>query len=288
MNDQAYMLRERMRMQRQSTAKPVRTTAICSGKGGVGKSNMSVNLGLEYVNRGEKVLLMDLDIGMANVHLLLGTEAKGSIVKMLDDELAIQEVISCHDSGLHFISGGSALKKLFSLDEAKQHRFNQQLEKLEGMYDRFIFDLGAGITFESLQFLKAADDVLLVTTPEPTSVTDAYAVLKFISQLEEARPVSILVNRASTEKEGKRTADSLRHAALKFLAFPVAFAGSIPDDAAVAKAVKTQLPFILHAPATKASKAVKQAADTLAGEKKQTSSSFTERLKTFFLRGERP
>lgn len=288
MNDQAFMLREKMRRHRQLSASRVKTTAICSGKGRVGKSNLSVNLGLEYVQRGERVLIMDLDIGMANVHLLLGAEAKGSIVTMLDQELPIQDVITTHHTGLHFIGGGSALKQLFSLNIEKQNHFHRQLSQLEGMYDRFIFDLGAGLTLESLQFLKAADDVLLVTTPEPTSVTDAYAVLKYISQLKENRPVSLLVNRAAHEREGRRTAESLIQAADKFLAFSVTFTGSIPDDTAVAKAVKAQQPFLLHAPGSKAAKAVKQAAGVLDGGRRKQESSFTERLKRLFIKGDSP
>lgn len=285
MNDQAENLRKLLHKSC-SEHKETKVIAVVSGKGGVGKSNFSLNFALQLSKIGKKVLLFDLDIGMANVDILLGVSSKYSIVDMIDRDLSILDIIEEGPEGLSFIAGGSGLTTSFQLNPRKLARFLQQLEKINGRYDYFIFDMGAGATKDSLQFILASHQIFVVTTPEPTSVTDAYAMIKYIQMKDRVIPISLVVNRAETTTEGMKTFDNLKLVTEQFLQKQIDLIGVIPNDPLVLKAVKTQKPFILMKPESKPSKAVKEIVSDFIGENNSPEQpalgSFIHKFKTFF------
>src|SRR4051794_29388600 len=181
MTDQAKLLRERVNQKKSTVEKrKTRTIAVTSGKGGVGKSNFALNFALSLVQQKKKVLIFDVDLGFSNVDVLLGRSNKESIETMLEKDLSIWDIIEEGPNGLLFISGGSGFNDLPQMDEVKLNKIFSELSSLQGHVDYIILDTGAGLSYENLRFILAADDVILVTTPEPTSITDAYSIVKML------------------------------------------------------------------------------------------------------------
>jgi len=285
MNDQANSLRK---LVSNSTHTPeTKVIAVASGKGGVGKSNFSLNFAIGLSQAGKKVVLFDLDIGMANVDILMGCSAKYNVIDLIEHELTIWDIIESGPENIDFISGGSGLTKLFKLSPLKFERFIQQMESLYYQYDYIILDMGAGATEDSIQFILAANEVIVITTPEPTSITDAYAMMKHIHQKERYKPCSIVVNRAFSEKEGIMTGENLQRASRRFLDKEAFVLGYIPDDVNVQKAVRKQDPFIILFPNTHSSKALKRIIDKFLGissmNKESSLSTFVGKLKRFLI-----
>jgi len=246
MHDQAQALRERVRARIGTAPGTTRVVAVTSGKGGVGKSNFSLNFAIALRNRGHSVLVFDADIGMANIDVLLGSPARYSLVHLLRKEKTIWEIIQEGPGGLRFIAGGSGFLDLLRLDEEQLEYFVTEVEKLHGHFDFVLFDTGAGLSKETARFITAADETIVVTTPEPTAVTDAYALIKMVSAGGEPVRFRLVINRAADEREGIQTADHFRRVAARFLGLDILPLGYVPDDQHVPKAVKKQVP-LLHA-----------------------------------------
>ncbi|RXI97990.1 MinD/ParA family protein [Anaerobacillus alkaliphilus] len=257
MNDQAKNLRQMLQMASE-TPKNTKVLAVVSGKGGVGKSNFSLNFAIELTKAGKKVVLFDLDIGMANVDILMGVSSKFTIVDMIEKDLSIWDIIEEGPEKLSFIAGGTGFSSMFQLNPRKISRFLQQLELISGKYDYIIFDMGAGVSKDSLHFILSANEIIVVTTPEPTSVTDAYAMVKYIQLKDQEIPIQVLVNRSETPSEGKKTFENLKLVTSQFLQKDISLLGIIPNDPSVLKAVKAQKPFILQAPSSKPSQAIRE------------------------------
>jgi len=258
MIDQAKQLRDKVNQQK--SRRPKKQTiiiAITSGNGGVGKSNFALNFALSLVQQNKKVLIFDVDLGFANIDVLLGRSPKESIATMIEKELSVWDVIEEGPNGLLFISGGTGFNELFRLDEPKMERFFKELSKIQGQVDYIILDTGAGLSYENLRFILAADDVILVTTPEPTSITDAYAVVKMVHSKDPAVQMKLIVNQCTKDKEGKQTAENFNKVTEQFLNKDIPTLGFIPSDSNVTSAVKKQVPFSLEYPTCHASQAVK-------------------------------
>lgn len=257
MIDQAKQLREKVRQKKSvKEQRKTRILAVTSGKGGVGKSNFALNFALSLVQQNKKVLIFDVDLGFANVDVLLGRSAKETIATMLDKELSIWDIIEEGPNGLLFISGGTGFNDLFRLDETRMDKFFSELSTIQGHVDYIILDTGAGLSDENLRFIMAADDVILVTTPEPTAITDAYAVVKMVHSKDQNVHMKMIINQCTSEKEGIQTADNFKKVTKQFLNKQVDTLGFIPSDSHVTSAVKKQLPFTLAFPNCPASKAV--------------------------------
>ena len=257
MIDQAKQLREKVRQKKSvKEQRKTRILAVTSGKGGVGKSNFALNFALSLVQQNKKVLIFDVDLGFANVAVLLGRSAKETIATMLDKELSIWDIIEEGPNGLLFISGGTGFNDLFRLDETRMDKFFSELSTIQGHVDYIILDTGAGLSDENLRFIMAADDVILVTTPEPTAITDAYAVVKMVHSKDQNVHMKMIINQCTSEKEGIQTADNFKKVTKQFLNKQVDTLGFIPSDSHVTSAVKKQLPFTLAFPNCPASKAV--------------------------------
>ncbi|MGO4887762.1 MinD/ParA family protein [Anaerobacillus sp. MEB173] len=285
MNDQAANLR-RLVDKTAGAARQTKVIAVISGKGGVGKSNFALNFCLELTKIEKKVILFDLDIGMANVDILMGVSSKYTIVHMLEQEqLTIWDIIEKGPMDLSYVAGGSGLSSMFQLNPSKLSKFMTQIEMLNEMYDYIIFDMGAGATNDSLQFILSANETILVTTSEPTSITDAYAMLKYIHKLDHTLPCAMIINQTSSEKEGYETANRLQKVALQFLKKDIPLLGIVPSDKAVLKAVMAQTPFVIHNPKSNASKAIHLIARRYCGESqinKPTFSIFINKFRKLF------
>lgn len=257
MIDQAKQLRDKVRQKTSlKEHRKTRIIAVTSGKGGVGKSNFALNFALSLVQQNKKVLIFDVDLGFANVDVLLGRSPKESIASMLDKELSIWDIIEEGPNGVLFISGGTGFNDLFRLDEEKMNKFFHELSVIQGHVDYIILDTGAGLSEENLRFILAADDVILVTTPEPTAVTDAYAVVKMVHSKDRNVHMKLIINQCTSEKEGKQTADNFKKVTEQFLNKRIETLGFIPSDIHVINSVKKQIPFLLAFPNCDASKAV--------------------------------
>lgn len=257
MIDQAETLRKRVRK--------TRVISVISGKGGVGKSNVSLNFALALQKLGKKVILFDLDIGMANLDILMGLIPARTIVDMVEHDLTVWDIIEYGTGGLPFIAGGSGLADFFRMDDRKTAHFLHELEKLETAFDTIIFDMGAGMSEDALRFVLASDEAMIVTTPEPTALTDAYAALKFICRSNATLPIRILVNRTKSQQEGRDAARRLQQVAEKFLHRKIRMFSSLPDDQTVSDAVKAGVPFLFFAPRAPVTRAVIEAAQLWSG-----------------------
>ncbi|MFC5712128.1 MinD/ParA family protein [Thalassorhabdus alkalitolerans] len=283
MNDQAESLRKLMnsRAERRET----HIISVVSGKGGVGKTNVSVNFSIALAQKGKKVVLFDMDIGMANVDILLGTHAAFNVRDMIERELSVWDIINEGPSGVYFAAGGSGLSDIFSLTEGKKKRFLHQIEMLNGHFDYIIFDLGAGVSKNSMQFVLASHEVFLVTTPEPTSITDAYSMIKHITACDQNLPLFLIVNRAFYLSEGKKAGENLQKVSKRFLHKELAVLGLLPDDDAVRKAVYKQIPYSLAFPRAKVTGAIRNACnkylDESEREPRKPFYSFISKLKGF-------
>ncbi|MFS0667517.1 MinD/ParA family protein [Peribacillus frigoritolerans] len=286
MKDQAENLRRRLEArQNQSMAK---TIAVLSGKGGVGKSNFSLNFSIALSQRGKKVLLFDLDIGMGNIDILIGENSPCSIIDFLEKECRLKDIIMSGPGNISVITGGTGMTNLFSLDEDKYTRFNEEFSLLLANYDYILFDMGAGITGDSVKFLLCVDEMVVITTPEPTSIMDAYSAMKYIHSVNKEIPFLLVCNRVFSNKDGKETINRLQNALVKFLGSEAVALGYLPDDRTVPKSVAKQMPFLLFDSEADVSKAIMDIASRYANhsigeELTMQKSRFLQNMKRYFL-----
>ncbi|MFP7494065.1 MinD/ParA family protein [Terribacillus saccharophilus] len=283
MHDQAAKLRATV--QRMTLG---RTVAIASGKGGVGKSNFALNFSLAISQLGKSVLLIDLDLGMGNIEILLGTSAEHSFIEMIQNRLSLEEITEAGPDGLDFIAAGAAVDEFFHMDSAGFQHFQQEFEKAQRNYDFVILDMGAGLTEESAGFILAADESIVITTTEPTSMMDAYALIKHLKNQNGALPMHLLVNRASDDREGQDTATRMKEVVKSFLHAELELLGILPEDKQVPKSVKMQEPFI-NRRESKAGLVIKQLAASYlkpaAESTAKENTSFMSRLKDIWMGG---
>jgi len=258
MTDQAANLRERFKHQRILKQK---TIAVVSGKGGVGKSNFSLNFALSLIKKGHSVLLVDMDIGMGNIDILMGTQTNATIVDYFENNMPLTEIIHKGKDGIHFIAGGSGLTKFVHMEKTVLERFFVDFANVLSMYDYVLFDMGAGISTDSLTFILSADEVMVITTPEPTSITDAYAAMKFIHLHKKDIPFYLIINRTITNTDGMETFQKLKNVLQRFLQKDAFCLGMIPEDQSVVKAVRSQIPLVFFNEKSAAAKALAEMAD---------------------------
>jgi flagellar biosynthesis protein FlhG len=288
MIDQATALRNKLGSMNNEQDQP-KTIAVISGKGGVGKSNFSLNFSIALSQFGKKALLFDMDIGMGNIDILMGITAHHTIVDLFEKNLSITDLLIKGPDGIDYIAGGNGLPSLFKLDESKSQYLIDQLQSVLHDYDYIIFDMGAGMSEESVKFLMAMDEIFVITTPEPTSITDAYSVIKYICLFDQSIPMYLIVNRADNESEGMQTLKRLKQAVLQFLIKEIKLLGVLLDDRTVQKAVSHQEPFLLYAPKAVISKNLLDICKSYLGseknQEKNQHTSFISKLQRFFVRG---
>jgi len=252
MHDQAEKLR--LRMMRHAQQKEAKTLAVISGKGGVGKSNFSLNFSIALAKQGMKVLLFDMDIGMGNIDVLIGKNSNKNVVQFFHEQVPLQNIIEQGPAGLSYIAGGSGLNDFFRLNEERIEDFIREIRLLIYDYDFFVFDFGAGMDEETVRFLRAIDHVFVIITPDPTSIMNAYSAMKFLLMDHPHSQLYLVGNRMKNDKENEKILSKMNRALDVFLNKQGTILGYIPEDKAVEKAVQTQSPFLIGSPHSKASR----------------------------------
>lgn len=238
--------------------------AVTSGKGGVGKSNVSVNLAIRLAAAGKSVVLLDADLGLANADVLCNIDLPFNLSHVISGQRPLDDVMVRAPGGFRLIGGASGLARMADLSDADRRRIVDSLAVVEQQADFIVIDTGAGISPNVLSFTRAADDVLVVTTPEPTAITDAYAVVKVLSR--DAGPelvrrrTSLLVNQAMSPEEAQLVYERIARVARQFLNVNVLNAGWLPDDEHVVLSVRRRVPFVLAYPRCPAAACVTQLA----------------------------
>ncbi|MCK8826295.1 MinD/ParA family protein [Natroniella acetigena] len=232
--------------------------AVTSGKGGVGKSNFTANLALGLQQEGKKVMVIDADLGMANLDVILGVSPTYNLSHVIGGEKELGEIIVDGPDGLALIPGGSGLEELANLSSYQINNLINCWNKIDQKFDIILIDTGAGLTNNVIKFVLAADEVIIISTPEPTSITDAYGVIKVIAKHDQGATIRLVVNQAENSKEGNKVADRLVKTAHDFLKLEINLLGVLPTDKAVTKAVRRRRPFFLEFPKAQVVKSTNQ------------------------------
>ena len=272
MSDQAGKLRELVGNNDEpyeSLTHQIKVYSVISGKGGVGKTNLIVNLAIKLQEMGKKVLILDADVGMSNADLVMGIRIENTLLDLIENNLNLEDIITKGPYGVDLISGGEDLFLLEKLNKKKQKEIIQSLAQL-GEYDVLLIDNGAGITKQSLIFTILADDIILITTPEPTAITDAYRVLKVISLYELKNKVKVVINQVPDSKTGEEAFNKLLKTSESFLNIELENIGYIFNDIRVNKAVMEQVSIVIKYPKALASSNISQISASILGDKNYT------------------
>jgi flagellar biosynthesis protein FlhG len=294
MEDQAEKLREIMKRKKESSAasnssKPAvkavdkaRIITVTSGKGGVGKTNLSVNMALAFARIGKKVIVMDADLGLANVNVMLNMIPKYNLYHVIKKQKTIREILVETEYGISIVAGASGFSQIANMNEENRKDFIAELETLSNA-DIIIIDTSAGVSSNVLDFIAAADDAVIVTTPEPTAITDAYGIIKIIATEYDSlnMGLKLVVNRAKGAAQAKSVADRMINIAGQFLNLKLDYLGFIYDDVSVPNAVLRQKPFMVVDPKCKASICVQHIVERMDRNKPETAG-FSGMLKRLF------
>ena len=243
-----------------------RVITITSGKGGVGKTNFTINLGLALRKLGYRVTILDADLGLANIDVIVGMIPKYTLAHVIRNEKSIEEVIVEGPEGIKIVSGGSGLSELVNLSEEQLSNLVYSLKVLGKSADFLLIDTGAGINNSVMSFVHATNEIVLVTTPEPTSITDAYAMIKNIVSHDKDKKIRLLINRIENNQEGAAIFEKLNTASQRFLNVSLEKLGYLYDDIIVSKSVKSQVPFICNYPNSLVSQGVLAIASRITNE----------------------
>lgn len=265
--DQAEQLRI---IKKNQQSRPLaRVITVTSGKGGVGKSNTSINLAIQFRKMGKKVIILDADFGLANIEIMFGTVPRHNLCDLIYQGKSIRDIITWGPMEVGFISGGSGITGMSNLSRDYLNYIIQNLVQLDSIADIILVDTGAGISSAVLEFLVASGEILLVTTPEPTSITDSYSLLKALYRHprfdEQATKVKMVANRVSREAEGQILFRKLNAVVERYLKIPMVYLGSVPEDGQLARAVMQQVPVSMQNPGAKSSQAYERIAARLLG-----------------------
>ena len=270
--DQAEQLRNIIKAKHNTQRPLARVITVTSGKGGVGKSNTSINLAIQFRKMGQRVIILDADFGLANIEIMFGTVPKHNLYDLIYQGKNIKDIITWGAGDVGFISGGSGIVGMANLSRDYLNYIIQNLAQLDTIADVIIIDTGAGISDAVLEFLVASGEIILVTTPEPTSITDSYSLLKALNRhprfLKEASQIKVVANRVNKMSEGTALFDKLEVVSSRYLKLPITYLGAVPWDRQLSEAVMQQKPVSLSYPNAKASIAYEEIAAKLMGEEK--------------------
>ena len=264
--DQAEQLRKLVKKQ-ERPQNAARVITVTSGKGGVGKTSIAVNLAIQMQRLGKRVIILDADFGLANIEVMLGIRPQYNLADLMFRGKTLTEIITRGPEDIGFISGGSGIQELARMTKEQVMYLTQKLVELDSMADVIIVDTGAGIADNVLEFVTASSEVVLVATPEPTSITDAYALLKALNRRagfsREHTSIQMISNRVGGETEGKSLYEKMSVVVDKFLNIQPEFLGIIPQDDMISKAVMVQKPITMAYPNSPAAKAMQAIAEKL-------------------------
>ena len=247
--DQAEQLRNIIKASSQPQRPLARVITVTSGKGGVGKSNTAINLAIQFRKMGQQVIILDADFGLANIEIMFGAVPKHNLCDLIYQGKSIRDIITWGPMDVGFISGGSGIAGMSNLSIDYLNYIIRNLVELDEMADTIIVDTGAGISDAVLEFLVASGEILLVTTPEPTSITDSYSLLKALNRhprySSETTKVKVIANKVFSEAEAEALYAKLEAVVARYLKVPITYLGMIPHDNQLAKAVMQQMPVSL-------------------------------------------
>lgn len=269
--DQANQLRI---IKASQQSRPVtRVITVTSGKGGVGKSNAAINLAIQFRKMGQKVIILDADFGLANIEIMFGAVPKHNLCDLIYQGKNIQEIITWGPMDVGFISGGSGIAGMSNLNRDYLNYIVQNLAQLDSITDIVIVDTGAGISDAVMEFLVASGEILLVTTPEPTSITDSYSLLKALYRHprfhEEVTKVKMIANRVDKETEGQILFSKLNAVVTRYLKIPMTYLGCVPEDPHLSRAVMQQMPVSIQNPGARSTAAYEKMAKQLLGKEEE-------------------
>ncbi|MDE6750898.1 MAG: MinD/ParA family protein [Lachnospiraceae bacterium] len=257
--DQAEQLRNIIKASSQPQRPLARVITVTSGKGGVGKSNMAINLAVQFKKMGQRVIILDADFGLANIEIMFGAVPEHNLYDLIYQGKNISEIITWGPMDVGFISGGSGIAGMSNLSKDYLTYIIRNLSELDNMADVIIVDTGAGISDAVLEFLVASGEILLVTTPEPTSITDSYSLLKALNRhprySRDASQIKVIANKVQNGDEGKDLFEKLNSVVTRYLKIPITYLGMVPQDAQLSKAVMQQMPVSIQNPDSKSAQA---------------------------------
>jgi flagellar biosynthesis protein FlhG len=262
----AKRARDGMGLDSSALVSPRRTTrvvAITSGKGGVGKTHVSTNLALLLGQTGKRVIVLDADLGLANIHVVLGIHPQYHLEHVLRNEKSLRDILISGPSNIHIIAGASGIAELANLSDSQREKFVHQLSELEDLADTILIDTSAGLSPNVLAFVLAVDEVIVITTPEPTSITDAYAIIKIIARDNPTAHLHLIVNMVTNETEAFQVAERMKLVCQKFLHVDLHILGYLPYDNAISRAVREQRPFALYSPLSPCTRALSKIVEGL-------------------------
>ena len=275
MIDQAQSLRDMM-----GNKKSAKVITVTSGKGGVGKSSISLNMAIELRRRGKKVLLIDSDFGFSNIDIMLGVSTKYNLLDVINRTKEVTEIIESGTEGVQFISGGSGLYDLIRMDGFQISRLLNSFRRLDSIADIIIFDTGSGLSENILRMIYASHETILVTTPEPTSITDAYALLKIACRQKHKPNIQLVMNKAKNKKEADAAMEGFVKVVDRYMDLKVEKLGHILRDGNMADAVKIQQPLLVSFPKSGAALNIKDIVDNYLNMPKDSGNGFG--IRNFF------
>lgn len=279
------------RIPRKAGRKIARTIAVTSGKGGVGKTSLVANMAVCLAQAGQKVIILDADLGMANIDVVFGIRPKHCLMDVIEGKMSLDEAMIKGPNSIEIIAGGSGVAELAQLESSKSLRLFNQLKFLEDKTDFLLIDTGAGIGDGVISFCLAADQIVVVTTSEPTAMADAYGIIKVISSRRPESHVSVIVNRVDNNAEGESVYKRLSSVAADFLDFELHMLGTLLQDRNMHLAVRQQTPLLLFSPMSPAAKGIRKVISDGFYElpdikQKEGIEGFISRLAGFFRTGE--
>jgi len=249
--DQAAGLRQ------MAAPRPVRVIAVTSGKGGVGKTNVSVNLAIALAEEGQRVMLMDADLGLANVDVMLGLHPEYDLSHVIQGERTLEEIIVSGPAGVHIVPASSGTKMMAELSPMEHAGMIRAFSELSYPLDVLIIDTAAGISDSVVSFSRAAQEVIVVVCDEPASITDAYALIKLLNREYGIQRFRVLANMAHSAQEGRELFTKIARVTERYLDVTLDFMGAVPYDDYLRKAIKRQKAVVEAYPRARASMAFK-------------------------------
>ena len=257
--DQAQQLRNIIKNSNKPQRPLARIITVTSGKGGVGKSNVSINLAVQFRKMGKRVIILDADFGLANIEIMFGTVPKHNLCDLIYQGKNIKDIITWGPEGVGFISGGSGISGMYNLSRDYLVYIIVNLAELDAIADIIIIDTGAGISSAVMEFLVASGEILLVTTPEPISITDSYSLLKALNRhprfSTETSKIKVIANKVDKEEDGTQLFNKLNVVVQRYLKLPLEYLGAVPEDEKLSQAVMQQMPVSLAHENARSSKA---------------------------------